>query len=184
MGAYTVHPAPILRGKRLLERIACQFFGSPPPGAEGEIPPDTESVMATNRVRTEEATSPPNCNACHQRLNPPGFAFEHYDAMGKMRLEDNGQPIDASGSFNLTSKEVFEFQNAIELTAQLAQSTQVRDCYSLRWTQYATGIQLDDKHPEVERLQTLFRESDQIKDLLINITTSDLFRYRNAGGAQ
>ena len=184
MGAYTVHPAPILRGKHLLERIACQYFGAPPPGAEGEIPPDTESVMATNRVRTEEATSPPSCNTCHQRLNPPGFAFEHYDAMGKLRAEDNGQPVDASGEFSLSSGETFQFENAIELTSQLAQSTQVRDCYSLRWTRYATGIQLDNDHPEVQRLQASFRDSDQIKNLLINITTSDLFRYRTAGGGQ
>jgi|GEM_PF-706345 len=184
MGAYTVHPAPIIRGKHLLERIACQYFGLPPPGAEAEIPPDTESVAATNRVRTEEATKPPSCNSCHQHLNPPGFAFEHYDAMGKLRAEDNGQPVDASGNFNLWSGETFEFQNAVELTAQLARSTQVRDCYSLRWTRYATGIYLDDKHPEVQRLQASFRENDQIKDLLIAITTSDLFRYRNSGGSQ
>ena len=40
VGAYAVHPAPILRGKRILERLICQELGAPPPNAEAAAPPE------------------------------------------------------------------------------------------------------------------------------------------------
>jgi len=184
VGAYTVQPAPIIRGKRLLERVACQHFGSPPPGAEGEIPPDTEAAAATNRKRTEDATQAANCAVCHNQLNPPGFAYESYDAMGRFRTEDNGAAVDSSGSFTLQNGESFTFNNGVELAKQLSESPQVQNCYVQRWVNYATGIQIDREHVELSRLQSEFRENDHVQDLLVSITSSDLFRYRNAGGAQ
>ena len=147
VGAYPVHPAPILRGKRVLERVACQELGVPLPGAEAAAPPDTEDAASTNRQRTADATSPATCDACHAVLNPPGFAFENYDAMGRWRTEDNGLPIDASGSFSLVGGESFEFSNGVELAGQLAESDQVRNCYALRWLRYATGVHLEDTAP-------------------------------------
>ena len=36
----------------------------------------------------------------------------------------------------------------------------------------------------VKELQDAFRKNDNIKELLVSIVISDLFRYRNAGGTQ
>jgi hypothetical protein len=182
VGAYPVHPAPILRGKRILERMACQELGVPLPDAEAAAPPDTAEAISTNRQRTADATSPAACDACHAAINPPGFAFENYDSLGRWRTEDNGLPIDASGTFSLFGGEHFQFTNAVELVGQLAESDQIRNCYVLRWARYATGVHLDSSDPTVVSLQAAFRENDQVKELLISIVTSDLFRYRRAGG--
>ena len=181
--AHPVHPAPILRGTFVLHRLACEDPGQPPPGTECLAPPDTVEVASTNRERTEAVTSSGTCAACHKRINPPGFAFEHYDSMGVWRSEDNGQEVDASGSFSLENGEVFTFERASDLVAQLALSDAVRDCYVLRWARYATGAQLPETHGQLELLQESFRANDQIQDLLISITGSDLFRYRAYGGA-
>ena len=180
LGAYAVQPGPILRGKRVLERIACMHLGTPVQGAEAALPPDTLTVTSTNRERTATATSPALCNTCHRTINPPGFAFEHYDAIGQWRAEDNGQPVDASGSLALPGGEQITFTDAIDFVQQLANSDRVRDCYVLHWTRSALGSQLDQATPGLETLQAGFRADDSIKELLVAIATSDLFRTRGS----
>ncbi len=183
VGAYAVQPAPILRGKRVLERVACMEFGAPPPGAEAAVPPDsTEAVEATNRTRTEEATAVMPCAGCHDTLNPPGFAFEHYDAIGRWRPTDNGLPVDATGAFTITGGESFTYSDGVELAHQLATSPRVHDCYVLRWARYATGLDLEEGHPGLTPLRAAFAEDGRIRELLIQIATSDLFRFRPMGG--
>ncbi len=177
VGSYAVHPAPILRGKRILERLVCQELGTPPSNADAAAPPDSEIADATNRERTEIATSPPECVGCHSTLNPPGFAFEHYDAMGRYRTEDNALPVDASGSFTIIGGETFIFEDGVDLTHQLSVSGRVHDCYTLRWTRYATGVQLEMDAPGLDALRERFRDKDKVRELLVSIATSDLFRY-------
>ena len=184
LGAYPVHPAPVQRGKHILERLACQSLGSPPPGAEAEAPPDLPEAEATNRIRTASATSPANCAVCHETINPPGFAFEYYDAMGKYRTTDNGLAVDGSGSFSLQGGETFTFTSGVDLARQLSTSQQVKECYTTQWTQYATGTHLEEDHPDLMKLQRDFVENDNVKELLVSIVTSDLFRYRRSGGAE
>ena len=178
LGAYAVQPGPILRGKRVLERLACMHLGTPIQGAEAALPPDTLTAENTNRERTTRATRPPTCESCHKLINPPGFAFEHYDAVGKWRARDNGQAVDASGSLALGGSEQLEFTDGIDLARQLAKSDRVRDCYVRQWTRYALGTELEARPPGLESLQAQFREDDSIKELLISIASSDLFRAR------
>lgn len=181
LGAYAVQPGPILRGKRVLERLACMDMGAPIQGAEAALPPDTLTAESTNRQRTAAATSPAACTACHKLINPPGFAFEHYDAIGRWRAQDNGQPVDASGSLTLRGGEEITFTDGIDFARKLATSNRVRDCYVLHWTRYALGNQLEETAPGLEALQERFRENDSIKELLVSIASSDLFRMRPTG---
>ncbi len=182
LGAYAVQPGPILRGKRVLERLACMHLGTPIQGAEAALPPDTLTAENTNRERTVSATSPPACQSCHKVINPPGFAFENYDAVGQWRAYDNGQAVDASGSLALGGSEQLEFSDGVDLARQLANSDRIRDCYVRQWTRYALGAELEATPPGLESLQAKFREDDSIKELLISIASSDLFRARTGAG--
>ena len=184
VGAYPVHPAPVQRGVRILERLACQSLGAPPPDAEAGAPPDVPDAESTNRARTEASTSPAICAVCHENINPPGFAFEHYDSLGRYRTLDNELPVDASGFLTLRGGETFSFANGVELSWQLAQSQQVRSCYAKRWTQYALGLELEDDDVTLAEIQERFVDNDNEQDLLVSIVTSDLFRFRRVGGAQ
>ncbi len=179
IGAYAVQPGPIPRGVRILERVACMDLGEPIEGVESALPPDALGVESTNRERTAAATKPPECNSCHRRINPAGFAFEHYDAMGAWRAEDNGQPVDASGSLRLPGAEEFTFRNGVEFAHKLAASRRVRDCYALHWTRYAVGSYLERNVPGLQAIQERFREDDSVTELLVSIATSDLFRARD-----
>jgi len=184
VGAYPVHPAPILRGVRLVERLSCFEFGAPPPGAEGAAPPDTEDASGTNRSRTEAATSPDSCAGCHDAINPPGFAFEHYDAMGRYRTTDGGEDVDASGSFTISGGESFSFTDGVDLARQLAESERVRQCYARRWAQVATGQDFHDGDDRLAALTENFVSTADVRQLLEAIATSTWFSQRTTGGSE
>lgn len=182
LGAHPVHPSPILRGKRILERVACEDLGTPPAGAEASAPPDVVDAESTNRERTEAVTAPAPCAVCHNQLNPPGFAFESYDAMGAYRSQDNGKAVNTEGQLTLSGGENYIFKTGVELARQLSTSQQVRDCYVKRWLSYATGATVSDDDPSLLALQSTFATQDKVRELILNITTSELFRYRSQGG--
>ena len=53
--------------------------------------------MTTRRL-VEMHTRAASCAVCHQRIDPLGFAFERYDAIGRRRdKESTGLPIDCRG---------------------------------------------------------------------------------------
>ena len=43
LGAYAVNPAPILRGKMILERMACETMGTPPQARKRRFRPMSRS---------------------------------------------------------------------------------------------------------------------------------------------
>ena len=75
--------SPVLRGAWLLERLMGQHVPPPPPGA-GSIDPDTRGAT-TIREQLAKHRSADSCAACHVHIDPPGFALENFDVMGKWR---------------------------------------------------------------------------------------------------
>ena len=77
---------------------------------------DTTTAAATERAAAQgpshgnaaptNGTAPEQSRlfACHSRMDPLGFALEHYDAIGRYRTTDAKQPIDASGLLSDGSK--------------------------------------------------------------------------------
>ena len=67
-------------------------------------------------------------------MDPIGFAFENFDAMGRFREQENGHPIDASGEIvGGTDSLAGEFYGVKELAQKLAGSELVQDCVSPQW---------------------------------------------------
>jgi hypothetical protein len=89
--------SPVKRGKFLLETI----LGTPPPPAPEGVPLLKEDEVKRSQLTLREQLAAhrenPSCAGCHAFLDPMGFAFENYDAIGRFRQEEKGQPIDASG---------------------------------------------------------------------------------------
>ncbi len=46
----------------------------------------------------EQHRKNPSCANCHARMDPMGFAFENFDAIGKFRKKDGKFAIDPSGT--------------------------------------------------------------------------------------
>jgi hypothetical protein len=87
----------VRRGKFLLENI----LGTPPPPVPGDVPPLNEEKLRrsklTLRQEFEAHREAVNCAGCHAFLDPMGFALEQYDALGRFRTKDHGQPVDSAG---------------------------------------------------------------------------------------
>jgi hypothetical protein len=49
------------------------------------------------RARLAAHRDKPACAGCHSFIDPPGFALENFDAVGRWRSLEEGQPVDASG---------------------------------------------------------------------------------------
>jgi len=95
--SYPNRTSPVLRGKFVLEKI----LGTPPPPPPPNIPSLAEHAGGgqpqTLRGRMELHRSNPSCAGCHSLIDPIGFALENYDALGRRREIDGGQPIDSAG---------------------------------------------------------------------------------------
>lgn len=124
--AHEVQHSPIHRGAFILSSLQCRTLGSPPPGAADSKPPEAPNLV-TFRQKVEAQTASPACAACHKAINPPGLAFEHFDALGRYRTQDNGQAIDASGSVNVSGAPA-PFENAAQFASVLAGTPDVSAC--------------------------------------------------------
>ena len=98
--SYPTRTSPVLRGNWLLEHI----LGAPPPPPPPDVPalPDRGAGgrPASVRERLERHRENPVCASCHARMDPLGFALEHFDAIGQWRATGAaGAAIDAAGVF-------------------------------------------------------------------------------------
>ena len=97
--SYANRTSPVKRGAWILENITGTPPHAPPPGVEA-LKENMDGVKAkTVRERMEAHRSNPSCNQCHGILDPLGFAFESFDAIGGWRNKDHetATPIDAGG---------------------------------------------------------------------------------------
>ena len=97
--AYPTRTSPVLRGKWLLDNV----LGMPPAEPPADVPALEENHAGapprTMRERMEQHRANPACAACHRMMDPPGFALEHFDAIGRWRAADEyGAPVDAAGA--------------------------------------------------------------------------------------
>ena len=97
--AYPTRTSPVLRGKWLLDNL----LGMPPPDPPDDVPALADNHGAAQpksvRERLELHRANPACASCHRMMDPPGFALEHFDAIGRWRATDaDGAPVDAAGA--------------------------------------------------------------------------------------
>ncbi|MCX6620419.1 MAG: DUF1592 domain-containing protein [Acidobacteria bacterium] len=77
--------APTGRGLFVRQQFLCQQVPDPPPGVDTNLPPVAESKPMTNRERLAAHTTNPMCAGCHSLMDPIGFGFEKFDAIGARR---------------------------------------------------------------------------------------------------
>ncbi|MYC64819.1 MAG: DUF1592 domain-containing protein [Acidobacteriia bacterium] len=94
--SYATRTSPVIRGKWILENI----LGTPPPPPPADVPELKDTTISGKlsvRERLAEHRANPACASCHNPMDPLGFALENYDAVGRWRTVDGGEPIDPSG---------------------------------------------------------------------------------------
>lgn len=173
-------PATIQRGVFIARHTLCLPLGNPPPAAAGRDP--SQIVAPTNRARVSGLTS--GCgDGCHGGaggvINPFGFAFEEFDALGQLRAMDGDLPIDSTGAvaptpngFSLPS----DFADASSLMALLRESPWTHACYAAHWNAYLNGV--SDLRPNATWLAPIVTKSMKgasVRDLVADLVQQDAF---------
>jgi hypothetical protein len=173
LGGGTLDPASLQRGVRLASNVLCLELPPDP----GVVPPLPELEPGqTNRERLTAMFG--GCGgACHEAINPLGFAFEGFDTVGVVRDRDRGQPIDASGSFRFSSG-TDTFADAAELMTKLADDDLPYACYAQKLASY--GLQRDVVEDDKELIASIAAASrtGAIKDAVLTLVGDPTFRLR------
>lgn len=169
-------PDTILRGVFVNRRILCQELGDPPPEAMGAKLGDEK----TNRQKVEALTGKGTCGeTCHGNfINPVGFGFERYGALGEYRTTDNGEPVDASATFPFEDGKV-SYDGAAELSKAIAEQEQSHRCYARYWLEFLYGR--DKKAQDgalIADVAAQSKEGATVEDVVVALVTSDAFLTR------
>lgn len=170
--------SPTHRGKLIRNQLLCQQIAPPPPGLIVTVPPAAPGVTTRQRMATH--ASDPSCAACHVLMDPLGFAFEHYDAVGAYRADEGGLTIDASDQLSGETDADGSFDGAESLAERLANSADVRACFAQQWTTFALGAEVDAELAcALEPLFAEFRgEKLRLQQLLVGLVRSESFAKR------
>jgi hypothetical protein len=139
--AYAIKTDPIHRGLFVVRNLLCHPIDDPPPGASQTPLPATDTPPKTTREEIALLTGQSSCRACHGDINPSGFAFENFDAVGQIREDEDGEPLDTTGEMVLDGKTI-TFANAYDVVDAVAGSAEARSCYASKWLEFAYGRQL------------------------------------------
>ncbi len=135
--AHEGESAPVLRGKAVLVRVLCRSIPQPQELGINVVPPAPDP-RATTRARFERHVSDPLCATCHSQLDPVGFTFENFDAVGRVRATDQGQPVDTHGSITLDGASLV-LKDSIALADAIAASEELRSCAARQVVRFASG---------------------------------------------
>jgi len=172
--------SPFSLGTFVYEHVLCETIPAP-----GEIPPFSPDTTGaeTLREQLEALTEPAECQGCHARIGPPGFAFLAFDPLGRHRSEDgNGVPWDTSGSIPVGSETV-DFTSASDLARQLAEHDAVSRCLARRAFRWTYGhFEGDGDEDVVQALEDTATETGaSMHALLESIVRSDAFAQVQRG---
>ena len=165
----------VRRGKWVLGQLLCSEPSAPPPGVEG-LPEQTEDG-GTLREILERHRADPVCATCHIEMDAIGFGLENYDGIGLYRLEDNGEPVDATGELAGQA-----FDDAISLSEILVEDARFARCISQKLYIYALGrgLGVGDLDPLNHVLEEFVDGGHSFRDLAALIATSDPFLFHSA----
>ena len=178
--AYPTRTSPVLRGKWVLENL----LGTPPPLPPPDVPSLEETAddgrSLSMREAMEQHRANPVCSSCHKLMDPPGFAMEQFDAVGKFRTHNEANKlIDASGVL----PDGMEFNGVAGLRDALLQRP---DLFVTTLTEklmtYALGRGVE--HYDEPAIRAITREAElqnsRFSSIILGIVKSLPFQMRRA----
>ena len=118
--SYTKSSSPIHRGVFVTRNILGLML-KPPPMAIAFMD-DKFDPSFTMREKVTELTSKPACMSCHVTINPLGFSFERFDAVGRVRATDNKKPVDPTSDYTTSDGNVIKLTGARDVAVHAAES--------------------------------------------------------------
>ncbi|MEE2686285.1 MAG: DUF1592 domain-containing protein [Planctomycetota bacterium] len=175
--------SPVKRGKWIMENI----LGTPPPDPPADVPEieTTQKALpaASFREQLELHRTKPICASCHQHMDPLGFGFENFDAIGRWRQVDGEFPIDSSGTLPGGEK----FDGPIELIEILREREKdfVRS-FTEKMLVFALGrgLRYYDQCAVEDIIKVLPSREYRFSAIVEQIVLSDPFRKRRGDGGK
>ncbi|MCZ8205218.1 DUF1592 domain-containing protein [Gemmatimonas sp.] len=177
--SHATRTSAVDRGKWVMEVLLNSPPPPPPPGV-----PDLEATPGTDggrpltvRERMEQHRKNPSCSSCHKMMDPIGLALEQYDATGKVRLRDNGMPIDSRGDLWDGSTA----SNAVQLqTALLRREEALMRTFTRNLMAYAVGRRMEATDmPSVRRIvRDAGRQQHRMSAYIMGVVKSPAFRMQ------
>jgi mono/diheme cytochrome c family protein len=172
--------SPVLRGRFVVEELLGTEVPPPPPdvpvlndGRRG-MPP-----TMTIRQQLEKHRTKAECASCHARMDPLGFGLENFDALGRWRTEQAGQPVDSTGVLPTGEK----FSGPAELKALLLEKRRTDFLRNLSRKALGYGLGREVKRADLvvvkDCVQALEQGEFRISRLLETIVVSYSFSHRN-----
>jgi len=175
---------PVHRGVWLSEVILNKTPPPPPANVDPIEPVPPEGDKVTVRKRLEVHATDANCASCHANIDPYGFAWDNYDAIGQWREREQvpkgkGEDpvVDASGVMPGGRS----FQNANEFKQLLLEDRKkVARAFIEHLCTYALRRVLTfDDGEQLDAIQAEAGKSDyRVKDIIRAVALSDLVRKR------
>ena len=193
--------SPVVRGVWILDRILGMPAPPPPPTA-GSIEPDTRGATTIREQLAKHKTSK-TCSACHQKIDPPGFALESFDPVGQYRefyrTTEAGEKLDEvrtwygahygqvkylKGADVDSSSELPDETGVADIRAYkdvlASRPEQIARTVAAKLVTYATGV-----HAEVGdalAIDTILKRAGPknfgLKTLILETVQSDLFTHK------
>jgi hypothetical protein len=181
--------APTSRGLFVREQFLCQQVPPPPPGVDTNLPPIEESLPRNNRERLASHTTNKACSSCHALIDPIGFAFEKFDAVGmyypkpkllfypdehEAKVPKKEVLLDVDTSGQVAGVPNSEFKDSRQLGELLAASEQCQECVVKQVFRYISGRR-DTRNdaPVIRESLRRFQSSGfRFKELLVSLVSS------------
>ena len=131
----SIRTSPVIRGKWVLEQLM-GISPPPPPPLVAELTEDetAHSELGLRKI-LELHRSKPDCQSCHEKMDPLGLGLENFDPTGRWRNSYGKAPVDPSGVMADGRK----FQGPAELKILLLRKKQklpvtyLPRCFPMPW---------------------------------------------------
>ncbi len=174
--------SPVKRGLFILDNI----LGTPPPPPPPNLPALEQAETKvkgrppTLREQLAAHRDQPLCSSCHNRMDPLGLAFEHFNALGRWRETERGQPIESTGE--LITGEKFSSVKELKKVLVTDRRLDFYRCLTEKMMVYALGRGLEyyDTEAVDEIVARLEASGGRPSALLTGVIDSAPFQRRRA----
>ncbi len=190
--------SPTARGIFIRERLLCQHVPPPPPGVITTLPDpliDGQAAPKGRRQLMVEHVENPTCASCHRLMDPIGFGFEHFDAIGQYRAQEmipvprrgggagGGRggpppiPVEINAQGEIAGIPNSNFSGAKQLGEILANSPVCQKCIVRQMFRYSYGRhETASDENTIDQLFDQFKGSGfKLKSLLVALVQSPEF---------
>ncbi len=184
----------ISRGVAFQTDVLCNEL-PPPPGdladsRDNQVFEPDERIITPNREAITIQTQDVTCMACHNSINPTGFAFENFGPFGEIRKDE--MTFDSFGNLHArlaidTSTEVptwrgakVSVRDAFDLVSHVANAPEGRACFSRKMFRYLhEKRENNDDECQLDKMyQELSRSDGSIAEGLVNLIVNPSLLYK------